>query len=186
MLDAPRFFAALLLAPLVLAPACSTTSSRRDGTAPTSDEARVARLEQERAPASDFLPFLSGAEPATARRAALALGRLERRDALEPLLTALASSDPGLRALPTAAAGAALQFALVLAAMAAWLLAERVGRAALRWRLLAYQVQPISRRSSAGTMSWKLVQPITSPLALSSTAKGSRDPSACIFSACSM
>lgn len=103
MLDAPRFFAALLLAPLVLAPACSTTSSRRDGTAPTSDEARVARLEQERAPASDFLPFLSGAEPATARRAALALGRLERRDALEPLLTALASSDPGLRA--TAAFG---------------------------------------------------------------------------------
>ena len=44
-------------------------------------------------------------------------------------------SDPGLRALPAAAAGAALQFALVLAAMAGWLLAERVGRAALRWRL---------------------------------------------------
>lgn len=42
---------------------------------------------------------------------------------------ALWMSDPGLRALPMAAAGAALQFALVLGAMALWLLAERAARA---------------------------------------------------------
>jgi len=44
------------------------------------------------------------------------------------LQVALWMSDPGLRALPAAAAGAALQFALVLGAMALWLLAERAAR----------------------------------------------------------
>lgn len=44
-------------------------------------------------------------------------------------------TDPGLAELDTAAAGAALQLALVLAAMAVWRLAERAGGALLRAHL---------------------------------------------------
>ncbi|MBI1947909.1 MAG: peptidylprolyl isomerase [Deltaproteobacteria bacterium] len=83
--------------------ACVTGAGGQGAGAAVSDLGQVARLEQERAPAVQLAAFATADDPAVARRAVLALARLERRDATAPLVTALSSADAGVRA--TAAFG---------------------------------------------------------------------------------
>lgn len=78
--------------------ACRTSSGHEVDGAQTDALATLARLEQERAAASELVALAGADDPALAARATLALARLERRDALEPLLGALAATDAGVRA----------------------------------------------------------------------------------------
>lgn len=86
----------------LLAACASTTTTLADGrAAPTA--ARVAELESQRAPASAFAEPL--AEPALRARAVRALGRLERLDAVDPIVAALADNDVAVRVEAAFAAG---------------------------------------------------------------------------------
>jgi cyclophilin family peptidyl-prolyl cis-trans isomerase len=86
----------------VVATSCATTPPPPD---PAQQIANVAALETARAPASAFAAALRAPDAALRRRAMLALARLERLDAVDVTLAALADVDASVRATAAFSAG---------------------------------------------------------------------------------
>jgi cyclophilin family peptidyl-prolyl cis-trans isomerase len=96
-----RVLSASLCVSLLVACASTTTTLPDGRAAPTA--ARVAELESQRAAASAFADTL--ADPALRARAVRALGRLERLDAVDPIVDALDDNDVAVRLEAAFAAG---------------------------------------------------------------------------------
>ena len=99
----------LLWSALLMVGTGCAASRPRGGT--TTEEASdvakgsVAASEGIRAAAATFAPALASTDAGTRSRALLALARLERLDAVEPILAAVKDPDPSVRALAAFAAG---------------------------------------------------------------------------------
>jgi cyclophilin family peptidyl-prolyl cis-trans isomerase/HEAT repeat protein len=98
-------------APATVLPVCVVVAALALGACQTPDGARgasipdPANLEVRRAPAAAFVPAIEADDATIRARAALALGRLERLDAVPYVLDLVGDPDPGVRRMAAWAAG---------------------------------------------------------------------------------